>query len=94
MSITTTHLIVPSATAAKKLKRRNHKIVTAFRNIPAVPTDFEKFTTQYSVSPKVMRQIRRHDSFIEHGKVFLRKNKETKRMEIWRDATVSVCYNK
>jgi len=70
----------------KKRGRKGNKIVTAFAEIPAIPADFEQYAADHQVSTNVMRQIKRHDQFPERGKVFVRKNKETKKMMIWREA--------
>ena len=71
----------------KKRGRKGDKIVRAFENIPTTPVDFEEYAAKYNVSMNVLRQIKRHDKFTDRGKVYVRKNKQTKRMEIWRDPT-------
>jgi hypothetical protein len=70
----------------KKRGRKGNNIATAFKEVPATPVDFEEYAAQHKVSTNVLRQIKRHDSFSETGKVFVRKNKETKKMMIWREA--------
>ncbi len=70
----------------KKRGRKGNKIAIAFKEIPAAAVDFEDFATSHGVTTKTLRQIKRHDSCPEAGKVFVRKNKTTKKMMIWRDA--------
>lgn len=69
----------------KKRGRKGNKIAKAFDEIPGMPVDFVQYAQNHSVSPNVLRQIKRHDRYSERGKVFVRKNKETKKMMIWRD---------
>ena len=70
----------------KKRGRKGNNIATAFKEVPTTPVDFEEYAAQHKVSTNVLRQIKRHDSHKELGKVFVRKNKETKKMMIWREA--------
>lgn len=70
----------------KKRGRKGNNILTAFDQVPATPVDFAEYAAQHKVSTNVLRQIKRHDKFPERGKVFVRKNKETKKMMIWREA--------
>jgi hypothetical protein len=69
----------------KKRGRKGDKIARAFREVPTTPVDFEQYAADHGVSPNVLRQIKRHDRFPEKGKVYVRKNKTTKKMEIWRE---------
>lgn len=77
-------------TATKVLKtpkrrgRKGDKIAKAFLEIPTAPVNFEEYAAAHQVSPNVLRQIKRHDRYSETGKVFVRKNKQTKTMMIWR----------
>jgi hypothetical protein len=73
----------------KKRGRKGDKIAKAFLEVPATPVDFEQYAENHGVSVNVLRQIKRHDRYSETGKVFVRKNKATKRMEIWREPTKS-----
>jgi len=92
----TTHVLneqqQPAETATKAhrvLKKRGRKgnnIAKAFDEVPSTPVDFEEYATQHKVSTNVLRQIKRHDRYAERGKVFVRKNKETKKMMIWRES--------
>ena len=70
----------------KKRGRKGDKIAKAFDEVPATPVDFEQYATDHQVSTNVLRQIKRHDRYAERGKVFVRKNKTTKKMEIWRES--------
>ena len=74
----------------KKRGRPGSKIATAFKEIPAFKVDFDEYCKDHGVSPKVLRQVKRHDSCPETGKVFVQKDKtqgsETYgKMRIWRD---------
>lgn len=74
-------------TATKVLKKRGrkgNKIARAFKEIPTEPVNFEEYAAAHQVSPNVLRQIKRHDRYSDTGKVFVRKNKQTKTMMIWR----------
>lgn len=73
----------------KKRGRKGNNIATAFKEVPNTPVDFEEYAAQHKVSTNVLRQIKRHDSHTELGKVFVRKNKETKKMIIWREPAES-----
>ncbi len=83
----------PAATATKACKvpkkrgRKGDKIVKAFAEIPVNPVNFVDYAEAHQVSPNVLRQIKRHDKFSDTGKVFVRKNKQTKVMMIWREPT-------
>lgn len=76
----------------KKFSRSAGNIVMAFKDIPLTPVDFISFAKKYDVSPKVLIQIKRHDSHKDLGKVFIRKNKESHLMEIWRDPNQESVY--
>ena len=69
----------------KKRGRKGDKIAKAFDEIPRTPVNFEQYAQEHSVSPNVLRQIKRHDHYTDRGKVFVRKNKQTKTMMIWRE---------
>jgi len=69
----------------KKRGRKGDKIAKAFLEIPVTPVNFEEYAAAHQVSPNVLRQIKRHDRYSDTGKVFVRKNKETKTMMIWRE---------
>lgn len=68
----------------KKRGRKGNKIAKAFKEIPTNPVNFEEYAAEHQVSPNVLRQIKRHDRYSDTGKVFVRKNKTTKTMMIWR----------
>jgi len=54
--------------------------------IPPEAVDFEKYCESHGdISPKVMRQIKRHDSHNESGQAHVRKDRRTKKMMIWRE---------
>jgi len=54
--------------------------------IPSEAVDFEDYCKAHGgISQKVMRQIKRHDSYSESGKAHVRKDRNTKRMMIWRE---------
>jgi len=55
------------------------------KTIPTTAVDFVKFAKKYDLSPTVLIQIKRHDQHKELGRVFIRKNQDTRKMEIWRD---------
>jgi len=86
---TTTHVLnAPAQSATKELKKRGRKgnnIAQAFKEVPSTPVNFEEYAKSHNVSTKVLRQIKRHDRYVETGKVFVRKNKQTKTMMIWRE---------
>lgn len=69
----------------KKRGRKGDKIAQAFKDIPRSAVNFEEYAQAHNVSPNVLRQIKRHDHYTDQGKVFVRKNKETKTMMIWRE---------
>jgi len=69
----------------KKRGRKGDNIAKAFDQVPSIPVDFEEYASLHNVSTKVLRQIKRHDRYTDRGKVFVRKNKETKKMMIWRE---------
>ncbi len=73
----------------KKRGRKGNKIVKAFEDIPRDAVNFEDYARDHGVSPKVLRQIKRHDKFTELGKVFVRKNKQTQTMMIWRAVPIT-----
>jgi len=73
----------------KKRGRKGDKIAKAFLEVPTAPVDFEQYAETHGVSTNVLRQIKRHDRYPEKGKVFVRKNKTTKKMEIWREESKS-----
>ena len=72
----------------KKRGRKGDKIAKAFDGIPTAPVNFEDYARDHSVSTNVLRQIKRHDRYSTRGKVFVRKNKQTKTMMIWRETPV------
>lgn len=75
----------------KKRGRKGDKIAKAFKEIPTTPVDFFKYCKSHgNLKPTVLRQIKRHDSCPETGRVFVRKNRNDKSktfgtMQIWRD---------
>lgn len=72
----------------KKLKKRGpkgNKITLAFKKIPHSAVDFIEFARVNNVSTNVLRQIKRHDVYSKSGQVFVRKDKITKQMMIWRE---------
>ena len=76
--------------APKKRGRKGDKIANAFKDVPEIPVDFIKFCAAHKLEPTVLRQIKRHDSVPETGRVFVIKNKNDKSkeygtMQIWRD---------
>lgn len=77
------------ARVLKKRGRKGNNIATAFKEVPATPVDFETYAAEHKVSTNVLRQIKRHDRYAELGRVFVRKNKTTKKMEIWRELNKS-----
>ncbi len=88
----TSHVLNQPQTATKtprvlkKRGRKGDKIAKAFDEIPAVAVNFEDYAQAHSVSTNVLRQIKRHDRYSDRGQVFVRKNKQTKTMMIWREA--------
>ena len=85
----------PKSATRKLLKcgRKGNNIVQAFDNVPAIPVEFEGFAKKYHVSPKVLRQIKRFDAFKERGQVYVRKNKRTKLVMIWREIPIQSSEN-
>jgi len=70
--------------APKKRGRPGSQIANAFKNVPEQPVDFVEYCEQYDVKPTVLRQIKRHDSCPETGRVYVKQSKAGV-MEIWRD---------
>ena len=98
---TTTHVLnepstgsLPPQTASKpprvlkKRGRKGNKIDTAFKEIPQNAVDFAEYATAHGVTTNVLRQIKRHDQYKETGKVFVRKNKTTGKIMIWRETSI------
>ncbi len=87
----TSHVKNPpqSATKApkvlKKRGRKGNKIDTAFKEIPLQAVVFDVYAKKHGVSTNVLRQIKRHDTYKTTGQVFIRKNKETQTIMIWRE---------
>lgn len=76
--------------APKKRGRKGDKIANAFKDIPETPVDFNTFCETHKLKTTVLRQVKRHDSCPETGRVFVLKNKNDKSeeygtMQIWRD---------
>lgn len=71
---------------SKQKVRRSNNIDIAFKNIPTEPTPVEPFAEKYRVSIAVLRQHKRFDK-VQTGPVYVRKNKDTGVIEIWRDVT-------
>ena len=69
----------------KRRGRKGDKLKNAFKSIPSTRVDLDEYAESHGVSVKSLRQIKRHDPYKDTGKVFVRKNKSTQRMEIWRD---------
>ncbi len=69
----------------QKRGRKGDKIAKAFFEIPEIPVNFEEYARDHNVSPNVLRQIKRHDRYTDTGRVFVRKNKHSKTMMIWRE---------
>ena len=80
--------------APKKRGRKGDQNAKAFKEVPASPVDLIDYVGTYNLTTKTMRQLKRHDSSPELGQVFVRKNKTTERMEIWRDPTITSKYIK
>lgn len=78
----------------KKRGRKGDQIAKAFKEVPTTPVDLIEYAGSYKLTTKTMRQLKRHDSSPELGQVFVRKNKQTKRMEIWRDPSITSKYLK
>jgi len=91
----TTHVLNEQQTATKAPKvlkkrgRKGNKIDTAFKKVPEKPVNFEKYCKKHGVTTNVLRQIKRHDHYKDTGKVFIRKNKDTKKIMIWREAPIN-----
>lgn len=75
----------------KKRGRKGNQIAKCFKNIPTTPVDYEEYCESYNLKPTVVRQIKRHDSYKDDGKVFIRKGKDGK-MKIWRDPNQKSTY--
>lgn len=69
----------------RKRGRKGNKIALAYSEIPETPVNFEEFAAKYGVTTKVLRQIKRHDRYADMGQVFVRKDKTTKQIMIWRE---------
>jgi len=82
--------IVKPKSATKVFKKRGRKgdqTQKAFQNIPTTPVNAEEYAKSYGISTATLRQIKRHDSFKETGKVFVRKSKSGNMM-VWRDLNI------
>jgi len=79
-------------TATKKSKtpqkrgRKGDKITKAFEAIPEIPVDAETFAETHSVSLAVLRQSKRFDKTNINGSVKVKKDKESGKLMIWREA--------
>ena len=62
--------------APKKRGRKGDKIANAFRDIPTTPVDFNKFCEVHNLKTTVLRQVKRHDSCPETGRVFVLKKQK------------------
>jgi len=86
---TSPHLPPQTATKRKKKHKKRgpkgKKITLAFKEIPHTAVDFFEFARANKVSTNVLRQIKRHDTYSNTGQVFVRKDKITKQMMIWRE---------
>ena len=71
----------------KKRGRKGDKLKKAFLEIPSEKVDLEQYAEQHGVSAKSLRQIKRHDLYKSLGQVYVRKDKDTKKMQIWRDTS-------
>lgn len=71
---------------AKKRGRKGDNIFKAFSSIPATPVPAEEFAKEYGVSLAVLRQSFRFDK-VGGGSVRVKKDKATKTLMIWREAT-------
>lgn len=74
----------------KKRGRPGNKIATAFKEIPESPVNFNDYCASHNLSPNVLRQVKRHDSCPETGRVFVQMDKvegsETRGIiQIWRN---------
>lgn len=69
----------------KKRGRKGDKIVKAFAAIPTTPVSVEDFAKDHNVSVAVLRQNKRFDKSPELGAIQVKKDKESKRLMIWRD---------
>lgn len=67
----------------KKRGRKTDKIAKAFSAIPEKAVSLESFAKNHNVSVAVLRQSKRFDT-IGTGTVFIRKDKESKQLMIWR----------
>lgn len=69
----------------KKRGRKGTKIAEAFMAIPYTPVPVDEFAAKYGVSVPVLRQSKRFDVNAELGVVRVKTNKESGRLEIWRE---------
>lgn len=67
----------------KKRGRKTDKIAKAFLAIPENAVPLETFAKSHNVSVAVLRQSKRFDT-VGVGTVFIRKDKESKQLKIWR----------
>jgi hypothetical protein len=67
-----------------KRGRKGNNIATAFGAIPSTPVAIEQFASEHNVSIAVLRQSRRFDRFPETGKVYVRKDKTSGNLMVWR----------
>lgn len=69
----------------KKRGRKGNNIAIAFKAIPTTPISADQFASDNGVSLAVLRQSSRFDPAPDLGNVRVKKNKNTKVLEIWRD---------
>lgn len=70
----------------KKRGRKGDNIVKAFKAIPSTPTPVQEFAKNNGVSVAVLRQSKRFDTTGTSGKVYVKKDKNTKTLMIWRES--------
>ena len=69
----------------KKRGRKTNRIQVAYANIPYTPIELDTFIKKYNVSQAVMKQHKRFDPFPEKGRIIIKKDKQTKKVFIWRE---------
>lgn len=76
-----------TAKSAEKRKRgrKGTKISEAFRAIPETPISVDDFAAQYGVSIPVLRQSKRFDTSPDLGRVVVKVDKDSGKLQIWRE---------
>lgn len=73
------------AVEKRKRGRKGTKISQAFAAIPATPVSVDDFAAQFGVSIPVLRQSKRFDTSPDLGRVVVKVDKDSGKLQIWRE---------